>query len=1774
MKNTLFTKWLAAALWVLALGSTAALAEPDTFYLGDGHNGAFRAGSESIVNSYAQVVSPLLEGDTEISVTACTASPCFAGGELVMVFQTTGFLGTPPQIEDPAPPTSLNSTEVGRWELARVDSVSGTTLKLKAPLVRGYAAQVTQVIRVPEFTEVNVGPEDSIIAKPWDGKVGGVLAFLSTGNVRNLGMISTDGAGFRGGVFVGDSGGSGSTGCSGDEESAPKGAQKGEGIANTYHGPGHTGRGYILNGGGGGVCLRSGGGGGANHGKGGMGGFSSFTDGSRSVGGRAGAPIRDYSLLQRFVPGGGGGAGHGSPASVPRGGSGGGVLFIRALSLSGTGSLLATGSSGYFSNTEAGGGGGAGGSIHLRLATSAVCGDIDASGGNGGSPNTKQVGPGGGGGGGVVLLQAANGAGCVADSSSVLGGLSGSQKDTSAPVGVSYGAERGAGGRVETIDRGFVMPNVPTVSAPANGTSTNSAHPNVTGTATPNTIVVIYIDGKEASRGISNAAGGYVVALLDALTEGAHSVQAATELDGVQSLKSTANAFTVDTLRPEAPVVTVPGEGDFVSTLRPVIQGTAEANSTVTVYLDNRPPVTVTASGTGDWTYTPAFDLAQGGHTVKATATDTAGNVSPESNVRGFNVDTLAPAAPVVSTPAQGSHSNNKLPVITGTAEANATVTVYLDGSVVGTAPVDGAGAWSFTTAELTDGTYTVKVTATDAAGNVSPESNTRTFTIDTQAPAAPVVSTPTEGSYVTTPVIITGRAEAGSTVTVLIDGVPVGLVTANASGEWTYEASAVLEGPREVKVTATDAANNTSAESNTRTFIVDATAPLAPVVSTPADGAFVNTRTPVITGTAEADTTVTVYLNGSSVGTAPVDGAGAWSFTTAELTDGGTYTVKVTATDAAGNISPESNTRTFHVDVTVPVAPVITAPADGAFVNTRTPVITGTAEANTTVTVYLDGSSVGTAPVDALGAWSFTTAELTDGGTYTVKVTATDAAGNISPESNTRTFHVDVTVPVAPVITAPADGALVNTRVNVITGTAEANTTVTVYLDGSSVGTVPVDASGAWSFTTAELTDGGTYAVKVTATDAAGNISPESSTHTFRVDATAPVAPVITAPADGAFVNTRTPVITGTAEANTTVTVYLNGSSVGTAPVDGAGNWSFTTAELTDGGTYAVKVTATDAAGNISPESNTRTFHVDVTVPVAPVVIAPDEGSLFNTRTPAISGTAEAGTTVTVYLNGSAVGTAPVNTLGNWSFTTAELPDGTYTVKVTATDVAGNVSPESNTRAFRVDVTAPPAPVITAPADGALVNTRVNVITGTAEANTTVTVYLNGSAVGTAPVNGTGAWSFTTAELANGTYAVKVTTTDAAGNISPESNTRTFRVDATAPPAPVITAPAEGALVNTRINIIMGTAEVGTWVTVYINGSSVGTAPVDSVGNWSFRTAQLADGTYAVTAYATDAAGNDSPVAPERHFTVDASAPETFIVTHPPESSPTTDAAFTFRAEDASFPVTYQCTLDGQSIACTESLALIVSEGKHTLTVSAVDALGNRDATPASFSWTVDTVAPEAPVVVAPAEGAALESNSPVVISGTAEPDSTVMLLLDGQEIVVKANAAGEWSYSASGLAPGPYQVTARARDAAGNVGPESAPRSFTVLDSARVPDTEISSGPSGTTAERDATFTFGSEQGVSFECSLDGAEFAPCTSPVTYTDLAEGEHTFQVRARDARGIVDDTPASRTWTVGEADIAYLGGGFGCSASGGDSSLVLMALGSLLAMARRRRAAH
>jgi hypothetical protein len=115
--------------------------------------------------------------------------------------------------------------------------------------------------------------------------------------------------------------------------------------------------------------------------------------------------------------------------------------------------------------------------------------------------------------------------------------------------------------------------------------------------------------------------------------------------------------------------------------------------------------------------------------------------------------------------------------------------------------------------------------------------------------------------------------------------------------------------------------------------------------------------------------------------------------------------------------------------------------------------------------------------------------------------------------------------------------------------------------------------------------------------------------------------------------------------------------------------------------------------------------------------------------------------------------------------------------------------------------------------------------------------------------------------------------------------------------------------------------------------------------------------------------------------------------------------------------------------------------------------------------------------------------------------------------------------------LAPGTHTFTVAAVDAAGNVDPTPASITWTVVGTPGL-ETTITSGPAGTVSAKNASFVFGASERATFECSLDGAAYASCTAPLGLAGLADGSHTFAVRATDAAGNVDPTPATRSWTV------------------------------------------
>ncbi|HHG5798221.1 TPA: Ig-like domain-containing protein, partial [Pseudomonas aeruginosa] len=1064
-----------------------------------------------------------------------------------------------------------------------------------------------------------------------------------------------------------------------------------------------------------------------------------------------------------------------------------------------------------------------------------------------------------------------------------------------------------------------VAPNAPVVE-PSNGSE-------LSGTAEPGSSVTLTDgNGNPIGQTTADANGNWSFTPSTPLPDGTVVNVVARDAAGNSSPPA---SVTVDAVAPATPTVD-PSNGTTLS-------GTAEPGSSVTLTDGNGNPIgQVTADGSGNWTFTPSTPLPNG-TVVNATATDPSGNASSPASV---TVDAVAPATPVVN-PSNGS-------TLSGTAEPGATVTLTDgNGNPIGQVTADGSGNWSFTPGTpLANGTV-VNATATDASGNTSPGSS---VTVDSVAPATPVVN-PSNGTT------LSGTAEPGSSVTLTDgNGNPIGQVTADGSGNWSFTPSTPLADGTVVNATATDPAGNTSGQGSTT---VDGVAPTTPTVNL-SNGSS-------LSGTAEPGSTVILTDgNGNPIAEVTADGSGNWTYTPSTPIANGTV-VNVVAQDAAGNSSPGASVT---VDSQAPAAPVLN-PSNGT-------TLSGTAEPGATVTLTDgNGNPIGQVTADGSGNWSFTPGTPLANGTV-VNATASDPTGNTSAPASTT---VDSVAPAAPVVN-PSNGAE-------ISGTAEPGATVTLT-DGSGnpIGQVTADGSGNWSFTPSTPLADGTV-VNATATDPAGNTGGQGST---TVDAIAPATPTVNL-SNGSS-------LSGTAEPGSTVILTDgNGNPIAEVTADGSGNWTYTPSTPIANGTV-VNVVAEDAAGNSSPPA---TVTVDSSAPPAPV-INPSNGVV-------ISGTAEAGATVTLTdAGGNPIGQVTADGSGNWSFTPGTpLANGTVIV-ATATDPTGNPSPQAATT---VDSVAPAAPVVN-PSNG-------TTISGTAEAGAKVILTDgSGNPIGETTADGSGNWSFTPATpLANGTV-VNAVAQDPAGNTGPQGSTT---VDAVAPNTPVVN-PSNGNLLN-------GTAEPGSTVTLTDgNGNPIGQTTADGSGNWSFTPgSQLPNGTV-VNVTASDAAGNTSLPATT---TVDSSLPSIPQVDPSNGSviSGTADAGNTIIITDGNGNPIGQVTADGSgNWSFTPGIPL--PDG--TVVNVVARSPSNVDSAPAVI--TVDGVAPAAPVI---------DPSNGTEISGTAEAGATVILTDGGGNPIGQATAdgSGNWTFTPGTPLANGTVINAVAQDPAGNT---SGPASVTV--------------------------------------------------------------------------------------------------------------------------------
>ncbi len=708
--------------------------------------------------------------------------------------------------------------------------------------------------------------------------------------------------------------------------------------------------------------------------------------------------------------------------------------------------------------------------------------------------------------------------------------------------------------------------------------------------------------------------------------------------------------------------------------------------------------------------------------------------------------------------------SNVSTPTLSGTAESGSTVTLYdTNGTTVLGSATSTDGTWSITSATLSAGSHTLTAKSTDAAGNVSNVSSGLTLTVDTTAPTLVITSDVSQLKVSETATItFTFSEDPGSTFTwdgtsgdVVVSGGTLGAISGSGltrTATFTPTAS-TNNGTASITVASasyTDTAGNIGGAGTTPALSFDTLLPDAPSTPDLASGSdtgisntddISNTTTPTFTGTAETGSTVTLYdTNGTSLLGSTTATDGTWSITSSTLS-AGSHTLTAKATDAAGNVSTVSSGLTLTVDTTAPTLAITSNASQLKVGETATITFIFSEDPGSTFTwdgtagdVVVSGGTLGAISGSGLTRTAtFTPTVSTNSGTASITVASgsyTDTAGNTGGAGTTPSINFDTLLPDAPSTPDLASGSdtgisntddISNTATPTFTGTAETGSTVTLYdTNGTTVLGSTTATDGTWSITSSTLS-AGSHTLTAKATDAAGNVSTVSSGLTLTVNTTAPTL-AITSNASGLKIGeTATISFSFNEDPGSTFTwdgtsgdVVVSGGTL--SAISGSGltrTATFTPTTSTNNGTASIAVASgayIDTAGNTGGAGVTPSLIFDTLAPNAPSTPDLSNGSdsgisntddISNITTPTFTGTAESGSTVTLYDtdNTTVLGTATA-TDGNWSITSSNLNLGSHTITAKTTDIAGNISIASSGLTVNIDPTAPTISLTTVPND------------------------------------------------------------------------------------------------------------------------------------------------------------------------------------------------------------------------------------------------------------------------------------------------------------------------------------------------------------------------------------------------------------------------------------------------------------------------------------------
>ncbi|EGN8189830.1 Ig-like domain repeat protein [Salmonella enterica] len=1237
---------------------------------------------------------------------------------------------------------------------------------------------------------------------------------------------------------------------------------------------------------------------------------------------------------------------------------------------------------------------------------------------------------------------------------------------------------------------------------------TNATRPSFE-IATPDdvTSVLVSFDGVNWTPISKNAAGQWEFTAGSALPDGHYTLHVqATDRAG-----NTANStlgFTVDTQIDGLSVVMLDDAGkdstDGITNITsPRFEISArEPLQSVTVILNGKSS-TLTQGAGNKWLFTPDTPLVDGTYKIEIVAEDIAGNkISKEVS---FTIDTIVsdPSIDLLDADDTGESAVDNITSVTkprfviGNVPADIDTVVIRINGVSYPVTANGNNLWEFQVpVALNDGVYEAVVVFRDIAGNTS--ETKLPFTIDTTTsvsvrmePASDTGSSNSDNLTNKQNPKFEGTAEPNAKLVITIVDDKSGrevlkhTITVGADGNWSVTPNILPDGMYTINVVATDVAGNT-AQTQER-FTID-TVTIDPTIrlSDPSidDQYEATSLRPEFKGLAEAFSTIMIQWDGKVVGSANANANGEWSWTPPSVLAPGSYVVSIVAKDKAGN---ESSQVDFPVvipviDVTPPTIKLSEESDSGALgdftTNNKTPTLVGNTLPNAIVSIYVDGVKVGEATADTAGRYTFQLSEMKDGH-YVVQV------GIVNPRDNSelRSTAVDVTIDteVAELvwnISGMHEGGYINTVTPEIGGTSEPNSKITIFVNGVEKAIAYTTGAGHWGVVLPALGNDGNYVLTFKVEDVAGNIREFGPQNVILDTVISPLTVVLREADDsgkvGDWITNKSHVtIDGTAEAGSTLTIRNpQGVVIATLVVGNDGRWR---AELDlREGSNAFVVVSEDKAGN-SQQKDILIEH-DTQIEISDISLSRDTNSgdkydlITNNKSPVLVAMTDPGATVQVYINGVLQGTVEASSSGNISYTMpANSADGEYQVQFVATDTAGNrvesaittVTIDSQIAVFDIDEDSLPA----------LSNNRALSVSGVGEAGSQVSIFVDGKLVNVVMVEADGTWRAPILLQDDGTFNIHFSITDVAGNTE-VSKDYSVDVDSSTdfPTLNLEDASNSGSLDDliTSHNkpVLVGTAEAGATIHIYVDEKIVANVLVLEDGTWSYQFDNaLKDGEYSIRVVAEDPAGNTAE-SPRLLVTIDTS---TFIdnpvmmagsdngIFSNDSITSQTRPAFSIYGE---MNQSVQIFIDGvlvDTITVTDRNQVYrpespLGDGSHSIYYVITDKAGNT-ATSKTLNFTIDTLN-TTPVAIDSIGGQTLaemtgsdgkiyitDTTRNLLFSGSAEPNSKIEIIINGLNVgEVWVNEKGHWQMPVNPLyfTEGQLDITVKSTDRAGNVNQE----------------------------------------------------------------------------------------------------------------------------------------